>query len=159
MHFTLSLFGLWTGLDEKRTNHSLKKTIKESHVEINNPPIQLLRVPFPDECRLLKEWHDTNALVFFDFQEAKETNQSMLWFLFPKIATNEVYMSRFSRRAFIEMHNENKFDEMVTNVIRPIRELVNDVQIRRKSIQYGHPSRVSGFERYMANQQRRQRRF
>ena len=134
-----------------------EKAIKESTAVIKELPVR--RVLFPEECRLLKEWHDTNALVFFDFQETKETNRSILWFLFHKIATNEAYISPFSRQTFIEMHNGNKFDEMVTNVISPIHKLANDMQISRKNIQYGHPSRVSEFERYMANQQRRQRRF
>jgi hypothetical protein len=135
-----------------------EKVIKESTTVIKELPIR--RVFFPEECRLLKEWHDTNALVFFDFQEMKETNQSMLWFLFPKLATNEAYISPFSRKTFIEMHNENKFDELVRNIILPIRkELANGIQIRQNNIEYGHPSRVSWFERYMANQRRRRSRF
>jgi hypothetical protein len=146
------------GTRRKTDKLQFEKAMKESTAVIKEPLI--LRVLFPGECRLLKEWHDSNALVFFDFQESKETNQSMLWFLFPKIATNEVYISPFSRQKFIEMHNGNKFDEMVRNTILPInKELANGIQIRRKNIAYCHPTRVSGFERHMANKRRRQKRF
>jgi competence protein CoiA len=146
------------GTRRKTDKLQFEKAMKESTAVIKEPLI--LRVLFPEECRLLKEWHDSNALVFFDFQETKETNQSMLWFLFPKIATNEAYISRFSRQKFIEMHNGNKFDEMVRNTILPIhKELANGIQIRRKNIEYNHPTRVSGFDRHMANKRRRKKRF
>ncbi len=134
------------------------KAIKESTFVIKEPTI--LRTPFPEECRLLREWHDSNALVFFDFQGTQDTNQPMLWFLFPKIATNEAYISPFSRQKFIEMLNGNEFDEFVRDIILPYRtELEKGVQIRRKNMQYGHPTRLPRLERHVANNRRRQRRF
>lgn len=141
------------GTRRKTDKPQFQRILQESTTVIREPLIK--RVHFPDECRLLKEWHDSNVLVFFDYQEAKETNQSMLWFLFPKIETTEAYISPFSRQNFIEMHNENKFDEMVRNTILPIhKELAKGIQIRRKNIEYGHPNRVSRFERYMASKRR-----
>ena len=148
------------GTRRKTDKLQFEKAIRESTVVINKPPIQLLKVLFPEEYRLLKEWHDSNALVFFDFQETKETKQSKLWFLFPKIANTEAYIWPLSRQIFIEMHNENKFDEMVRNTILPIhKELANRIQIRREKIEFGLPNRASGFERHMANKRRRQRRL
>jgi hypothetical protein len=147
------------GARRKTDKLQFEKAIKEESTAVIQEPL-ILRVFFPEECRLLKEWHDSHALIFFDFQETKDTNQSRLWFLFPKIVTNEAYISPFSRKKFIEMHNENKFDEIVRNIILPIhKELANGIQIRRKNIEKGHPSMVSGFERYMENQRRRRRRF
>jgi len=123
------------GTRRKTDTPQFEKAIRESAVVINNPPIQLLRVPFPEECRLLKEWHDSNSLVFFDLQETKDPKQSMLWFLFPKLTTNQAYIWPFSRQMFIELHNQNKFDEIVRNTIFPIRkELENGIQIRRQNI-------------------------
>lgn len=120
------------GTRRKMDKSQFEKAIKESTALIKEPPI--LRVFFPEECRLLKEWHDDNALVFFDFQGKEEANESMLWFLFPRIVDNEAYISVLSRQKFIEMHNENKFDEMVRNIILPIhKELENGIQIRRKN--------------------------
>ncbi|EAT59176.1 competence protein CoiA [Chlorobium ferrooxidans] len=152
--FYSKLVWIVDGTRRKTDKLQFEKAIKEESVAVFKEPL-ILRVHFPEECRLLKEWHDSNALVFFDFQETKEINQSKLWFLFPEIATSEAYISPFSKQIFIEMHNENKFEEMVINIILPIRkELMNAMQIRRKNIEYGHPSSVSGFERYKANKQR-----
>lgn len=147
------------GTRRKTDKQQFQKALEESTTVIREPLIK--RMNFPDECRLLKEWHDSNALVFFDFQEAKETEQSMLWFLFPKTEATEAYISPFSRQKFIELHNENKFDEMVKNTILPIHnELAKGfLQIRRKNIENVHSNRESGFERYMTNKQRRRRRF
>ena len=76
------------------------------------------------------------------------------------IETNEAYISLFSRQKFIELHNENKFDEIVKNTILPIhKELAKGIKIRSNNIKNSFPSRASGLDRYMANNQRRQRRF
>ena len=40
--------------------------------------IPIIRAHFPDECRLLKEWHHSSALVFFDFQEVADAEQSSM---------------------------------------------------------------------------------
>ena len=135
-----------------------EKAIKENSAIITNPLI--LRILFPEECRLLKEWYDSDALVFFDFQEAKGTNQSMLWFLFPKIADTEAYLSPFLRQFFIELHKANKFDEMVKSTILPIqKELATGFLNRRKMIEYGPPNRAYNFERDLAIMRMKQRRF
>ncbi len=135
-----------------------EKAVKESSAIINNPPI--LRVLFPEECRVLKEWHDSNALVFFDFQEMMGTNQSMLWFLFPKIADTEAYLSPFLRLKFIELHKANKFDEMVSSTILPIqKELSNGFLNRRKMIEYGPQNMAYNFQHDLAIMRMKQRRF
>lgn len=141
------------GTRRKTDKPQFQKAIEESTIVWKEPLIR--RVHFPEECRLLKEWHDGNALVFFDFQEANETKQSKLWFLFPKISTTEAYLSTFSREDFVELHNNNKFDEIVSNIILPIREILAS----NKQNVYNHPQRLPGFERHMANMRRRRRRF
>lgn len=146
------------GTRRKTDKPQFLKILNESTIVKTELPI--LRAPFPDECRLLKEWHNNNALVFFDFQESNDTKQSTLWFLFPKISSDEAYLSPFSRVKFIELHNKNKFDKIVTNIILPIHKiLASNKQIERKNNAYSHPNRISGFERHMANKRRRQRRF
>ena len=143
-----------------------RKTDKKQFQNILNESTQLptkipiIQVHYPDECRLLKEWHDSNELVFFDFQEAENFEQSMLWFLFPKMSSGETYIAPFSRLNFIEFHNKNKFDELFKNTILPIHSELN----KRKRIQQannmrGRPSELPRFERYMANKGRRRRRF
>ncbi len=141
------------GTRRKTDKPQFQKTIEESSIVWKEPLIR--RVHFPEECRLLKEWHDSNALVFFDFQETNETKQSKLWFLFPIISTTEAYLSIFPRESFVEMHNNNKFDEMVSNIIFPIREIL--VSNTQKA--YNRPQRTSRVRRHMANMRPRQRRF
>lgn len=134
------------------------KTIKESTSIINKPLI--LRVHFPEECRLLREWRDSKALVFYDFQKTKEANQLPLWFLFPMITTTESYITPFSKQIFIAMHQENKFDEVVRNTILPIqKELANGFHNKRKIIADGPPSRVYNFKKDLAIMRMKQRRF
>ena len=146
------------GTRRKTDKPQFQEAINESAIVWKEPLIR--RVHFPEECRLLKEWHDSNALVFFDFQEAKETKQSMLWFLFTKTSTSETYISPFSQFNFIELHNKNKFDETVRNIILPISEiLASKKQIKPGNEVYSHPNKLSGFERHLANKRRRQRRF
>lgn len=130
----------------------LEKIVKEGTSIIKNPLI--LRVQFPEECRLLKEWCDSAALVFFDFKEAEEASQLGLWFLFSKISKAEAYISPFSRDKFIEMHKDGKFNEMVNDIIMPIHK-----ELRNK-IDLGLPqNRTYNFDRDMAIMREKQRRF
>lgn len=87
--------------------------------------IPILRVYFPDKCRLLKEWHDDNSLVFFDFNESKATEQSILWFLFPKTHSSSAYLSPFSRTSFIELFNKDIFNNLFQNIILPIHKEIS----------------------------------
>ena len=63
-------------------------------------------------------------------KDKKEMEQSVLWFLFPKLATDEVYIMPFSRQEFIKAHNESVFDAIVNNTILPRHEEI------KKTIQY-----------------------
>lgn len=146
------------GTRRKTDKKQFQKILNESTRLHTNVPI--IQAHFPDECRLLKEWHDSDALVFFDVQEAKDTEQSMLWFLFPKMPYEDVYLSPFSRVSFIELHNNNKFDELVNNTILPIHtELAKRKRIEQVNNTRARTNGLPGFERYMANMRRRKRRF
>ncbi len=104
--FYSKLVWIVDGTRRKTDIPQFAKILKESDVVTNNPPIQIRRVHFPEECRLLREWHEINALVFFDLQEVNETKQSMLWFLIPKISNSEAYISTFPRALFINLLND-----------------------------------------------------
>ncbi len=146
------------GTRRKTDISQFEKAIEESTVICEKPLVR--RVHFPEECRLLKEWDSSNSLIFFDFQEVNSTKQIMLWFLYPKISNSEVYISPFPRGYFIEIHNENKFNELVKNTILPNREKLEKIRLTQlKNRKYSSPRRLTGIERYMANKKRRQRRF
>ena len=86
-----------------------------------------------DDCKLIKEWHESNALVFLDFKDVDEKNQSILWFLFPKIARDEAHLLPLRRDYFIELHNKNKFDELVKKTISPfIKKLIHNEKMKEE---------------------------
>ena len=61
---------------------------------------------------------------------------------------------------FIELHNNNEFDEIVRNVILPIRKiLASSKRIIRANRNYIRSNRLTGFERYLANKRSKKRRF
>ncbi|MBV1932100.1 MAG: hypothetical protein KUG71_10330, partial [Porticoccaceae bacterium] len=122
--------------------------------------IPIIRAHFPDECRLLNEWHNSNSLVFFDFKEAEDADQSMLWFLFPKTPSSSAYLSPFSRASFIELFNNDNFDELFENTILPIHaEIAYGERKQQAANTHNRTNALSGLERHMKSKQRRQRRF
>jgi hypothetical protein len=122
--------------------------------------IPILHVHFLDECRLLKEWQNSDSLVFFDFQESADANESMLWFLFPSPRSGNAYLSPFSRANFVEFQNSSKFDKLVNETILPIRDELEKMGLRRHVLEAQRRTvPLSGFERYMNNRLSRRRRF
>ncbi len=145
------------GTRRKTDKKQFQKILEESRQLSTNIPI--LRAHFIDECRLLNEWHN-KSLVFFDFKETKDTEQSVLWFLFPKTSSSIAYLSPFSRTNFIELFNNDNFDELFKNTILPIlTEIENGERKQQAANIHNRTNALSEFDRYMRNKQRRQRRF
>jgi len=119
--FYTKLVWVVDGLRRKRDRGQFVDGLKRAGAVWNAPLI--LRVPFPEECRLLKEWLECSAPVFFDFQESNESKDSVLWLLYPK-TDGEVYLSHVARNTFIEFHQNNRFDELAKNVIFAIRDFL-----------------------------------
>ena len=106
-----------------------QKILNEAEVKFKKP--LLLRINFPEECRLLKEWGNSNSLIFLDF------NDERLWFIYPRISNNKIFLSHFSRSNFIELLNNNKFDGINDTIINPIRKVIEDsiqANIRSESV-------------------------
>jgi competence protein CoiA len=146
------------GTRRKTDKKQFQKILEESTKLRTNIPI--VRANFPDECRLLKEWHHNKSLVFFDFKEVEDTEQSMLWFLFPKTPSDSAYLSPFSRASFIELLNKDNFDELFNNTILPIHTEIANGERKQQSVNtHNRTNALSGFDRHMRSKQRRQRRF
>ena len=111
------------GTRRKTDKTQFQKILRES-TQVPGP-ILIRLIRFIDDCRLLKEWRDDNILVFFDFQEIENTEQPPLWFMFPKTPSGNTYISPFPRKDFIDLHHNNRFDELVTEKIFPILEILN----------------------------------
>ena len=156
--FYSKLVWVVNGARRQTDRSQFQRKLEESTNVIDG--LLIKRVHFPEECRLLKEWNDSNALVFFDFQEATDTEQSDFWFLLPKVSSSDTYLSPFSRDKFIELHNSSKFDESIQNIISLFhKELARKELIQYVNSKHSRPNGLPGFERYMANIRRRRGRF
>ena len=109
------------GTSRKKDRQQYEKILKEESKQIH-PNSPTFWVRFPDECRLFKEWSNSTALVFFDFAEDRDNKQSILWFLYPKMQSGNIYLSYFLRSKFIELNNNDGFDKHVQEVISPMHK-------------------------------------
>lgn len=105
------------GTKRKRDKPKFNRLLDEYAIRSEDPRFKT--IIGPDDCKLLKDWHDSNALVFFDFRDLDDNGQPILWFLFPRIISHKGCLWPFSRDTFIELHNHNKFDALVENEITP----------------------------------------
>lgn len=105
------------GTRRKRDKPNFYRILDEYGIKSDDPRFKA--VIGPDDCKLIKEWHERNMLVFMDFQDVDNKNQPILWFLFPKIAENEAHLFPITRDYFIELHNNNKFDDLIDKNILP----------------------------------------
>ena len=145
------------GTRRKADKKQFRKMLEESRRLPTNMPI--IRTHFPDECRLLKEWHN-NSLVFFDFKETEDAKQSMLWFLFPKTPSASAYLSPFSRAGFVELFNNDNFDALFNNTIVPIHSEIAKEERKQQTAKMHNRSQVlSGIDGYTRRRQRRHRRL
>ena len=128
--------------------------LKESTNISNTPQTPLFRVSYPEECRLLKEWQDSNknVFVFFYFHGLKE-GDSVLWYLFPKITDTDAYLFCVSKNDLIEHHKNNKFDVAVEKVFSPIKDFL-ETRVKSRNFSYS-----SGFKGYRRTYRRPSRRF
>ena len=112
--------------------------------------IPIREIFYPDNCKLISEWHEKNIIVMFDFQDQFVASNSF-WLLWPSLGNNKAYVSPFPKQQFIKALNENKFDSLVENTIKPVLQELVEREKRRQ--QQAHvPSRS------LSNQRRLRRR-
>lgn len=145
------------GVRRKNDKNQFMTLIKECKQIRSGLPV--FRLDFPDECRLVKEWHG-NSLVFFDFRETQSLEETELWFLFPKTHSSCAYLLPFSRARFIELFKRDNFDEVLNNAILPTyKEIAGGERRQQQANSHGHAISLSGYENRLRKIQRRQRRF
>jgi len=110
----------------------------------------LKRIPFPDECALLRDWSGSNTPVFFDFSgEGNKSEDQYLWGLI-RVVNGMAYLGPLLRESFIKYHSPqakmNKLDflELLRNINEAI-EIINQ------------PRRVSSFDPLTALLPKRER--
>ena len=105
----------------RKTDRTQFQAILEDSSKAPVDNVNIRKINFPEDSRLLKEWHNSEAPVFFDFHELDD---SRLWFLLPVLIKGEAYLTPFSREEFIKVHNDNGFDELVNIIIPNIRDII-----------------------------------
>jgi len=134
--FYSKLIWIVDGMRRKTDVPKFDEALKEGRVLMKKPPFQTVMIYFPDECRLIRDWHNSDAPVFFDFQQANGAKHPMLWLLFPDVSDSVAYLSSFPRNLLIDVHNKNEFDRILNEVILPLqRELVALEKRRQRSRQ------------------------
>jgi hypothetical protein len=132
------------GLRRKRDRLQFRQVLNES-TRLSMEPL-MLRVRFPEECRLLKDWLGCSAPVFFDFQEIDNSKKSILWCLLPRSSNSGTTIIVFPKKDFIKLHHGKEFAE----VMRLFTLLAVK---KRNNRSIGRP--LPGFERYLARKRRK----
>ena len=153
-NFYQKLVWVVDGTRRKIDKKQFEKMLEESKPLPTNVPI--IRTYFPDECRLLKEWHN-NSLVFFDFKTTEDVAQSMLWFLFPKTPLHRAYLSPFSRASFIQLFNSDNFDKFFDDIIQPIHTEITKGELKQQAA--NTHTRTRALPRFDGHTSRRRRRY
>jgi len=130
------------GTRRKRDKPNFHRILEE--YDTKSEDSRFKRIFGQDDCKLIKEWHECDALVFLDFQDVDDAMHPILWFLFPRIADGDAYLWPISRDKFIDLHSNNKFDELVENEISPFLEkLINEKKIQDEMEESRHRVRLS----------------
>jgi competence protein CoiA len=131
--FYPNLVWVLDGTRRKRDKLNFHRILDEFAIRSVDPRFKT--VIGQDDCKLIKEWHESNALVFLDFQDEDESKQPIIWFLFPKTGEDETHLFPILRYYFIELHNNGKFDELVEKTISPFIKKLIDKKIKKDEIE------------------------
>ncbi len=107
------------GTRRKRDHSQFMKVLKDGMLCIKE--FNLSKIPFPDECALLRDWMGSNALVLFDFFGCGKSEDQYLWCLI-KVVKGMAYVGPFRRDSFIKYHcpeamiNKMDFSELLKNI-------------------------------------------
>ena len=118
----------------------------------SNSPI---RIPFADECVILREWVGSRAPVFLDFGSEE------LWWILKGTPDGSTYVARFPRSNFIEIHRVGArqevcgiFEKFVNDLSQIISQYESHLMLKRAG-----PLPAPGFQQYQMRTSRLRRRF
>ena len=133
-NFYNKLIWIVDGMRRKTDLKQFKSLLNEARFVFYEP---LLLIVSPEECRLTKEWSESNSLMFVDFGDSlisyKDgySSNTDLWMMYP--SNNKMFISHFSRSSFIELLNDNNIDEIFDKLINPIQEKINEFIINERA--------------------------
>ena len=118
-NFYNKLIWVVDGMRRKTDVKQFQKILNKADFVFHEPV--LLDVNYPEDCKLLKEWGNSSSLIFLDF------NVERLWFIYPRISGNRIFLNPFPRSYIIERLNNNKFDEILDTMINPVQKVMEDL--------------------------------
>lgn len=89
----------------------------------------VIRIPFSNECRILREWVGSDAPVFLDFG-----GESDLWWILQGTPNGPAYVAPFPRGQFIEIHRVGAIQEtrdIFDKFVKDISGLVTQFESQR----------------------------
>ncbi len=115
----------------------------------SNAPV---RIPFSDECLILREWVGSRARVFLDFG-----GEPGLWWILKGTPDGSAYVARFPRSQFIEIHHSGAtrelsdiFEKFVNDIGNLVSQYESQLMLRRAS-----PLPPPGFPQYQMHRRSR----
>jgi competence protein CoiA len=115
----------------------------ESGLSVGNN--SAVRRAFSDECAILREWASGPAPVFLDFGEGEQA----LWWLLHTSRNGLIYVARFWRSAFIEIHRNGAFDGLAMELAKLVAGYELHLQARS----------LPGIPQFFTLRERSRRRF
>ncbi len=105
------------GTRRKRDAEQFRNALNRgTSIGLNGP----IRMPFADECAILREWASSNCPVFIDFGLGPT-----LWWILRQTSNGSADVAPFSRSDFIAIHRDGatqmarEFEEFVDNLRNP----------------------------------------
>jgi competence protein CoiA len=116
----------------------------------------VIRIPFSNECRILREWVGGEAPVFLDFG-----GESDLWWILKGTPDGPAYVAPFPRLQLIEIHRVGATPEtrdVFEKFVKDISNLVSQFESQR-ALRQGSPLPVPGLQQYQMRRTKFRRRF
>lgn len=112
---------IWV-VDGLRLKNSLEQFRQVADGSILIKDLQIQQANDAGKSTLIKDWHNSNAPVFFDFRG------SHLHLLFPNRTSKKVYLSSLPKEMFINKLKNKEFDYFYKNIIETRIEIIPELE-------------------------------
>ncbi len=143
------------GARRKRDKSQFIKAWEDGRLVVKE--LNLLRIPIPDECALLRDWAGSRAPVFFDFSGCDKPEDAQFWCLI-RVINGMAYGGPFLRENFIKYHSQEakkKYRDF-SELLGKINEIIEIIAQPR---QVGPSDPRAGILRHRERLRRKRRRF
>ncbi len=116
----------------------------------------VVRVPFSDECAILRDWVGGSAPVFIDFGGEED-----LWWILKGSANGPAYVAPFPRGQFFEIHRVGATEEVRDIFEKFVNDIAALVSQHESNLALNRTGQLTGrgFQQYQSFASRRSRRL